>query len=76
MCDVADDFATALANKVKNFKIGPGSSKGVTHGPLINDRALEKSLEHTNDAREHGAKILTGTPALTTPINGIRYKPT
>lgn len=70
MYHAADEFATALADKVKNFKIGPGSSKGVTHGPLISDRALEKSLEHTNDAREHGAKILTGTSAGSRPVHG------
>lgn len=58
--NIADNFATALADKVKKFKIGPGSSEGVTHGPLINDKAVQKSLEHANDASQKGAKILTG----------------
>lgn len=55
-----DEFATALVEKVKKFKIGPGNSEGVTHGPLINDKAIQKCLDHANDAKQNGAKILTG----------------
>lgn len=37
-------------DRVKKFKIGPGSEPGVTHGPLIHDRAVAKAQEHTDDA--------------------------
>lgn len=56
----ADDFAAGLVEKVEKFKIGPGGSEGVTHGPLINDKAIQKCMDQANDAKQNGAKILTG----------------
>lgn len=59
---IYDTFARKLADRVRNdFIIGNAlTSKNVTHGPLINGRALEKVEEHINDALSKGANILTG----------------
>lgn len=59
---IYDTFARKLADRVRNdFIIGNAlTSKKVTHGPLINGRALEKVEEHINDALSKGANILTG----------------
>ena len=55
-----DAFAEALAKQVEAFKIGPGYNEGVNQGPLIHDRALQKAKEHTDDAVQKGATVLTG----------------
>jgi len=57
---IYDAFAKAFTNEVNKFKIGPGYEDGITHGPLIHDRAMIKVREHIDDAVEKGGKILTG----------------
>lgn len=61
---IYDDFAKAFTEKVKQFKVGHGFDGGVTHGPLIHDRAVGKVQDHVNDAVEHGAKVLAGGQKL------------
>lgn len=55
---VFDKFIDKFAEKVKNFKIGNGFEEGVTHGCLINTRAMEKVEDHVKDAVSKGAKIV------------------
>ncbi|KAK5170789.1 hypothetical protein LTR04_003677 [Oleoguttula sp. CCFEE 6159] len=57
---IYDAFATAFADKVKNFKVGGGYDEGVTHGPLIHDRAVSKVQAHVDDAISQGGKVLVG----------------
>lgn len=57
---IYDAFARAFTAKVEQFKVGPGYEDGVTHGPLIHDRAIAKAQEHIQDAVTKGGKILTG----------------
>lgn len=54
------DFASRLADRVSQFKVGNGLEEGVTHGPLIHPRAVEKVEKHINDAVSKGAQILVG----------------
>ncbi|KAF8638529.1 hypothetical protein AX17_002072 [Amanita inopinata Kibby_2008] len=54
------EFASRLAEKVAAFKVGNGLEEGVTHGPLIHDRAVEKVKRHMDDAVSRGAQILVG----------------
>ena len=61
---IYDDFAKAFTEKVNTFKVGPGDQEGVTHGPLIHDRAVSKVKAHVEDAVKHGGKVLTGGQAL------------
>lgn len=61
---IYDEFAKAFTEKVKNFKVGSGYQEGVTHGPLIHDRAISKVQEHVDDAVKHGGKVLAGGQAL------------
>ena len=61
---IYDDFAKAFTEKVNNFKTGPGDQEGVTHGPLIHDRAVSKVKAHVDDAVKHGGKVLTGGQAM------------
>lgn len=61
---IYDKFATALADKVKDFKVGGGYDEGVTHGPLIHDRAVSKVKSHVDDAVKQGGKVLVGGQAM------------
>lgn len=57
---IYDKFAEAFVEKVKGFKVGYGYDEGVTHGPLIHDRAVSKVEAHVRDAEKQGGKILIG----------------
>jgi succinate-semialdehyde dehydrogenase/glutarate-semialdehyde dehydrogenase len=57
---IYDIFASKFAEKVKEFKVGNGSVEGVTHGPLIHDRAVSKVDSHVRDAESKGGKVLVG----------------
>ena len=49
-----------LSAKVAAMKIGDGTEAGVTQGPLINMKAIDKVERHIADAVKRGAKIVTG----------------
>ncbi|KAL6855527.1 succinate semialdehyde dehydrogenase NADP+ linked [Amphichorda felina] len=57
---VYDEFASKFTNKVKQFKLGPGFQPGVTHGPLIHPRAVDKVHQHVQDALSKGATLVVG----------------
>ncbi len=57
---VYDAFAAKLTEKVKGFKVGPGTEPGVVIGPLIDEPGVEKVEKHVADALGKGAKALLG----------------
>jgi succinate-semialdehyde dehydrogenase/glutarate-semialdehyde dehydrogenase len=57
---VYDAFAAKLAARVEALKVGDGLSGDVQIGPLIEESAVEKVLDHIADATSKGAKVLTG----------------
>ncbi len=57
---VYDAFAAKLTEKVKGFKVGPGTEPGVVIGPLIDEQGLKKVETHVADALNHGAKVMLG----------------
>jgi succinate-semialdehyde dehydrogenase/glutarate-semialdehyde dehydrogenase len=57
---IYEKFASSFAEKVKDFKVGGGFDEGVTHGPLIHDRALSKVDAHVRDAEKKGGKVVVG----------------
>lgn len=61
---IYDKFCDAFVAKVKNFKVGHGYDEGVTHGPLIHDRAVTKVEKHVKDAESQGGKVLIGGQRL------------
>ncbi|EMC94401.1 hypothetical protein BAUCODRAFT_73540 [Baudoinia panamericana UAMH 10762] len=68
---IYDDFAKAFTEKVNNFKVGSGYEEGVTHGPLIHDRAVDKVEAHVQDAVKQGGKVLAGGQKM--PDLGSNY---
>ncbi len=57
---IHDAFATRLADRASQLKVGPGLEPGVVQGPLINPEAVEKVEAHIADALGKGARLLTG----------------
>lgn len=57
---VYDAFAEKLRAAVERLKVGDGLAQGVTTGPLINGKAMEKVQEHIKDVLDHGGSVLTG----------------
>lgn len=61
---IYDRFVEAFVAKVKEFKLGGGFEEGVTHGPVIHSRAIDKVDSHVKDAESKGAKIVLGGKKL------------
>lgn len=57
---IYDEFVKKLSAKVAAMKIGDGTESGVTQGPLINMKAIDKVERHIADAVQRGAKVVTG----------------
>lgn len=57
---IYDAFAKKLAEKVGQLKVGNGFAEGVTTGPLIDSKAVEKVKEHVADAVSKGAQVALG----------------
>jgi succinate-semialdehyde dehydrogenase / glutarate-semialdehyde dehydrogenase len=57
---VYDEFAAKLVKKVQALVIGNGAEKGVTVGPLIDTRAVDKVEAHIADAVSKGGRVLVG----------------
>ncbi|KAH8682404.1 Aldehyde/histidinol dehydrogenase [Xylariales sp. PMI_506] len=72
---IYDEFAQKFAEKVKSFKVGNGFDNGITHGPLIHQRAVSKVESHVRDAEKKGGHIVVGGQKL--PSLGENfYQPT
>jgi succinate-semialdehyde dehydrogenase/glutarate-semialdehyde dehydrogenase len=71
---VYDAFAEKLAIAVGKMKIGDGFEEGVTTGPLISEAAVDKVIEHIEDAKGKGAAVLTGGTRHN--LGGTFFQPT
>lgn len=54
------EFLEKFAAHVRTLKTGEGFEPGVQVGPLVNEEGLAKALEHIEDAKKHGARVLCG----------------
>lgn len=57
---VYDAFAAKLVAAVAKLKVGNGVEAGVTQGPMIDVKAIEKVEEHIADALAKGGRLLAG----------------
>ncbi|EHD14958.1 succinate-semialdehyde dehydrogenase I [Commensalibacter intestini A911] len=69
---VYEAFVEKLKVAVEKLKIGNGTEAGVTIGPMIDSKAVDKIKEHIEDAVSKGAKIISGGKAL----GGNFFEPT
>jgi succinate-semialdehyde dehydrogenase/glutarate-semialdehyde dehydrogenase len=71
---VHDAFLAKLTDRVRAMKIGDGAADGVTQGPLINMKAVEKVEELLASAQAAGAKVPVGGHRH--PLGGTWFEPT
>ncbi len=71
---IHDAFATRLADRASQLKVGPGLEPGVVQGPLINPEAVEKVEAHIADALGKGARLVTGGARHV--LGGTFFQPT
>lgn len=57
---VYDEFASKLATRVAEMKVGNGMDDGVVVGPLIDSKAASGVLAMIEDAKERGAQVQAG----------------
>ncbi|MEW7314779.1 NAD-dependent succinate-semialdehyde dehydrogenase [Buttiauxella gaviniae] len=67
-------LSAELVKAVEALKVGNGLDDGVTQGPLINAKAIDKVELHIQDALEKGATLLTGGKKH--PLGGNYFTPT
>ncbi len=69
---VYDAFAEKLTAAVQKLRVGDGFGEGVTTGPLIDAKAVEKVERHLTDALAKGGRLLTGGNRM----RGTFFEPT
>lgn len=57
---IYDAFVEAFCAAVRRLRVGDGSETGVEQGPLIDEAAVQKTIEHIEDAVKLGGKVLVG----------------
>ncbi|QJD90643.1 NAD-dependent succinate-semialdehyde dehydrogenase [Duganella dendranthematis] len=57
---VYEAFAQKLVAAVEKLKVGNGVDEGVTQGPLIDEKAVQKVEQHVADALAKGGRLLLG----------------
>jgi succinate-semialdehyde dehydrogenase/glutarate-semialdehyde dehydrogenase len=57
---VAAEFARRVSERVGAFRVGRGTEPGVTIGPLINEKAVDKADHLVQDAVTRGATLVIG----------------
>ncbi|MEQ6900401.1 NAD-dependent succinate-semialdehyde dehydrogenase [Nocardioides sp. YIM 152588] len=62
---VVEAFTEALVARTATLSAGPGTSPGVSIGPLVDDAALTKVQRQVDDAVERGARLVLGGTRLT-----------
>lgn len=72
--DIYDDFCAELAKASSELTVGSGLDEASVLGPLISEKALAKVDAIVEDARQHGAKVLTGGKHH--DLGGLYYEPT
>ena len=73
---ISKEFTEAAVELTRKLKIGNGLEDGVQVGPMFEARALEKTAGLIDDARQRGAKILTGGGRSTRFAKGFWFEPT
>jgi succinate-semialdehyde dehydrogenase/glutarate-semialdehyde dehydrogenase len=71
---VVDQFADAFAKTASELKVGNGMDEGVFMGPLIAERRLGVMQGFVDDAKAHGAEMMTGGERIGN--QGFFYAPT
>lgn len=71
---VYDTFVQKLAEAADNLKVGNGLEKGTEQGPLVMQASVEKVEDLIQDAKDNGARIVTG--GARHELGGTFFQPT
>jgi succinate-semialdehyde dehydrogenase/glutarate-semialdehyde dehydrogenase len=71
---VYETFMAKLCAAVASLKVGRGTEPDVTIGPLINEQAVQKVLQHVEDARSQGSTVALGGSRHA--LGGSYFEPT
>ena len=71
---IYEDFADRLADRLASLKVGNGLEEGTNLGPLIDEAAVAKVLEHLEDALAKGGKVRLGGQRHA--LGGTYFEPT
>jgi len=72
----AKQFTEAIVEYVKSLRLGSGLEPTTDVGPMIGDSYRAKIEKHVEDARSHGARVLTGGQRPKDNPQGWFYEPT
>jgi len=73
---IYEQFIAELAAVAGGLEIGPGDQDGVDIGPLCDASGFEKVERHIADARDKGARVLTGGQRSAKFASGYYFEPT
>ena len=72
---IAPKFIEHVVAETESLKQGLGTEDGVDVGAMSNERQLQIVSDHVNDAKQRGARILTGGQRGAN-LDGLFYEPT
>ena len=72
--EVYETFIEKFKAAVEMLKVGNGADEQTTQGPLINEAALAKVIDHVDDVVLKGGKIITG--GKKSSVGACFYEPT
>lgn len=73
---IADKLVAALEARISKLKAGDGFASDTDVGPLIHMTAVSRVDKLVSQAREQGARIVTGGKSLADELGGSFYAPT
>jgi acyl-CoA reductase-like NAD-dependent aldehyde dehydrogenase len=71
---IFQSFVESVVESVRNLRIGPGMEPGIDIGPLVSEAQRERTRSLVEDARNSGARILTGGRRI--DREGFFFEPT
>jgi len=74
--DVNKKFTEAAVEFARGLKLGNGLEAGVEVGPMFEKKAMEQTVGLVEDAKHHGARILTGGARSRRFERGYFFEPT
>ncbi|MFN3651873.1 MAG: NAD-dependent succinate-semialdehyde dehydrogenase [Armatimonadota bacterium] len=73
---IRKEFTEAAVEHTRNLKLGYGWEEGTDIGPLFEQRSLENTIGFIEDAKAHGARVLTGGKRPERFQKGYWWEPT
>jgi succinate-semialdehyde dehydrogenase/glutarate-semialdehyde dehydrogenase len=74
--DVKKKFTEAAVEFARNLRLGNGLEPATEIGPMFEKRAMDQAIALVEDAKQHGAQVLTGGKRSTRFEHGYFFEPT